>query len=558
MKRRFQFFLASLAIALLTTSILGQHPLTDKNAKQDAIVQQMAEAVTLIESNYAGEINYGLLTKTSILGMLHSLDPHSNYMDKKDFDEFQTDQSSQYFGIGAQIGARNGQTYILSPFPNTPAERAGLRYGDHIIAVDNESTLGWPSIKVAEKMRGPRGTTVEIKVERPGEPKPLTFKIVRDAVPLPSVINALMLQPGVGYIKLGDATRGFAQTTGEEVRRAIEKLKSQGMTSLILDIRDNPGGLVSQAEDVSSNFLMQGQKIYSLKSRVRQMRAGDVFSRNTSPERFPLVVIINRNSASASEIVAGALQDHDRAVIVGETSFGKGLVQSIFQTPYGGGLTLTTGRYYTPSGRSLQRDYSKLSYYDYIYQRSSDGDTHNQKRSGGEERRTDAGRAVFGGGGVEPDIEVKSPTLTEMQLRLLGPVFAFTRQLINGQIAGLSQFKLESIQRNHVLLDTELVVDDKVLNAFRNFIKESKDFRFISDSVITENAGFLKERIRAEAATAHFGMETSSQALFAGDPQLKKAIEALPQAEKMAKNIAHSGKPSTDTKDNKKTEGKKN
>src|SRR5581483_4980561 len=321
------------------------------------------EAVQLIEDNYVVEPDRERLTKASISGMLHTLDPHSNFFDRREFNEMQEEQSSRFYGIGVTINERNGRIYVLGVSKGMPADHAGLRYGDAIVAVDGKSTNGWRQADALKHVRGEKGVPVEITVERAGAPQPISVKITRDEVPYPSVRNHFIARPGTGYIAL---TGGFNQATSDEMQAAIADLKKQGMTSLVLDLRRNPGGLLKEAIQVAESFLPRGAGIVSVRGREGLFSRPRTYqSESDDPETFPLVVLINGESASASEIVAGAIQDQDRGLIVGEDSFGKGLVQSVFKIPGGTGLTLTTAKYYTPSGRLIQREYSGVSLYDY-------------------------------------------------------------------------------------------------------------------------------------------------------------------------------------------------
>ena len=324
------------------------------------IERDLDEALELIREKYieGKKLDYNSVFKSSIIGMLRSLDPHSNYYDREEFDELKTDQRSEYYGIGASIQnytiGSDTDTFIAATFDRAPANRAGLRFGDRILEVDGVKMAGKPSIDVRDKIRGPRGSVVKITVERAADKSVETVEITRDAVPQPSIPDAYIIQPGVGYV---DMTRGFNYTTTDELQEAIDSLRSRGMHSLVLDLRNNPGGFLDQAIHVAEVFLPSGQLILTQKGR-NGLRDNEYKSKNSSPDLTPLVILINENTASASEIVAGAMQDHDRALIVGKTSFGKGLVQSIIPLQYGAGLTLTSAKYFTPSGRLIQRDYS--------------------------------------------------------------------------------------------------------------------------------------------------------------------------------------------------------
>src|SRR5499433_2298027 len=327
-------------------------------------VRSFVKAVQQIEDNYALTPDKERLTRGAVLGMLHSLDPHSGFYGRREFSEMQDEQSSHFYGIGVTINQRNGRLYVLGVSQGMPAERAGLRYGDAIIAVDGNSTKDWSQSDALKRVRGERGAEVSVTVERPGEPGPLTVNITRDEVPFPSVRNVFMLRPGIGYIGL---TGGFNLETTEELRGAISQLKEQGMNSLILDLRRNPGGLLKQAIQVAETFLPKGVEIVSVRGREGRYPSQVYHSENQNPETMPLVVLINGETASASEIVAAAVQDRRRARLVGEESFGKGLVQTIYPLRWGTGLTLTTAKYYTPNGRSIQRPYNGVGIYDYFF-----------------------------------------------------------------------------------------------------------------------------------------------------------------------------------------------
>ncbi|MDQ1708485.1 MAG: carboxyl-terminal processing protease, partial [Pyrinomonadaceae bacterium] len=430
--------------------------------ESDDIEKDYNEAIAEISSEYAGDIDYEKATQAAIQGMLSTLDPHSTYFPYNDFKKLREDQDSRFYGIGVTIVQHRDGVYIQSAVEGTPAGRLGLRYGDRILEVDGQDAREWSSEQVSKKVRGGRNEPVKLKVDRAGAEAPLDFTIIRDAVPLPSIRNAYMLRPGTGYIGL---TGGFQSTSDEELREALDKLKSQGMRQVILDMRGNPGGLLNQAIDVASEFLPRGQVVVSVKGRTEYSDPIVYKSSGSDPEDAPLVVLVNRGTASASEIVAGAIQDHGRGLIVGETSFGKGLVQHIFLLPFNTGLTLTTARYYTPYGRSLQRDYSSGSLYDYYTRHDEDetkskasaspahpGETPPPQASptphppSGPGVKTAAGRVFYGGGGITPDIDVKPFTFTPLRNRIAEAAFQFTRRLAAGLIPGFEAYKIEHVQ----------------------------------------------------------------------------------------------------------------
>jgi carboxyl-terminal processing protease len=323
------------------------------------------------------------------------------------------------------------------------------------------------------------------------------------------------------------------------------------MRQLVLDLRGNPGGLLDQAIDVASEFLPRGAVVVSVKGRTEYSEPITYKSTGSDPTTVPLVVLINHNSASASEIVAGAIQDHGRGLIVGETSFGKGLVQRIFQLPFNTGLTLTTARYYTPYGRSLQRDYSSGSLYDY-YTRHDQTETptpgsnnpHNIESPlalasptphlhTGPPVQTAAGRVFYGGGGITPDIEVKESVNTPVRLRIAEAVFQFTRQLAAGIIPGLESYRIDKVQYGRAAKPTDYPVTDRVVDAFRNFIRTQPDFQ-VQLSQIDEELDFTKLRLRQEIVTAAFSNDAGARVLLDSDVQVLRALEALPDAKRLA------------------------
>jgi carboxyl-terminal processing protease len=493
------------------------------------------EALKMIQEQYVDgkKLNYNDVYKSSIIGMLRSLDPHSNYYDREEFDELKTDQRSEYFGIGASIQTyvRGDQadTYITATFDGSPASRAGLRYGDRIVEVDGVKMTGKPSLEVRDKIRGPRGSTVRLTLERAASLKLEKVDIVRDAVPQPSIPDAYMLKPGVGYI---DMTRGFNYTTTDELLEALETLHAKGMNSLVLDLRNNPGGFLDQAIHVAEVFLRSGQLILTQKGR-NGFRDNTYESRNNAPDMTPLVILINDNTASASEIVAGAMQDHDRAVIVGQTSFGKGLVQSIIPLEYGAGLTLTSAKYFTPSGRLIQRDYSNGGFYDYYTHGVGVGRDPKKEpaKPNGPEVKTDTGRAVYGGGGITPDESVNPRTINVSQRRLLSPTFAFTREFVNGRIRGFESSILAGpIKFRYDLQPEDFKVTDAMFRAFRDYVAADPSFK-VTTAMVDRNRAFLENEIRFNLVTAAHGRVLGDRVFItSADPQVAKAVDVLPKA----------------------------
>jgi carboxyl-terminal processing protease len=513
------------------------------------IERDFADALTIVQDNYVdgAKLDYNGLFKSSILGMLRSLDPHSNFYDRKEFEELRTEQRSEYSGIGASIGERRiGETidtFILATFEDSPAAGAGLRFGDRIVEVDGQPMRGKSSGEVRDKIRGARGSVVKIKIERASTNKIEDIEITRDSVGQPSIPDGYMIKPGVGYIAM---VGGFNYTTADELQAMLEQMRANGMTSLILDLRSNPGGFLDQAIKVADKFLQKGQVILTQKGRMGG--TDKVYtSDNSRPDSTPLVILINRNTASASEIVAGAMQDHDRALIVGETSFGKGLVQSIIHLPYDTGLTLTSAKYYTPSGRLIQRDYSNGSVYDYMTRGGLsriEEETQPQTKPTGPESHTDSGRTVYGGGGISPDETVKSRTISAFQRDVLvNPIFFFVRDLVNGRIKGFDNYKIQrSIEFGHDITANDYPVTDAVFKAFKEYVVSKPDFK-VSAVQIDRNRDFIQRQLRYDIASAAYGSVKAAQVNNLDDPQIAKAIEVLPRARELAVNAMRGRNP---------------
>ena len=518
----------------------------------DEIEKDYNEAITTITSNYSGDIDFERATQAAIQGMLSTLDPHSSYFSYSEFRKLKEDQDSRFFGIGVTIVQHRDGVYVQSAVDGTPAARLGLRYGDRILEVDGKDAREWSSEQVSKNVRGGKGEPVTIKVDRPGAEQPMNFTIIRDSVPLPTIRNAYIIRPGTGYIGL---TGGFQRSSDDELREAMKKLGSQGMRQLILDLRGNPGGLLDQAIDVASEFLPRGLVVVSVKGRTEYSEPIVYKSNGAEPATVPLVVLINRNTASASEIVAGAIQDHGRGLIVGETSFGKGLVQRIFQLPFNTGLTLTTARYYTPYGRSLQRDYSSGSLYDY-YTRHESVDDQAQPSASPDHRNLDsplalasptphpntgpavttaAGRVFYGGGGITPDIEVREPANTPARLRVAEAAFHFTRQLAAGQVATLESYRVERVQYGKSPRPNDFPISDRVVEAFREFVRTHPDFQ-VTSAQIEEELEFAKLRLRQEIITAGFSNDAGARVLLDNDVQIIRALDALPDAKRLAES----------------------
>ena len=534
MSRKFGIIAIILVIVgAVVGGIFGRLPITtsaDSSLTQEKVVADYREALGVINENYVTPIDHEKVSESSIQGMLWTLDPHSSFFTRDEFRKLYEDQSSQFYGIGVSILQHRDGVYVQSIIPNTPADKAGLRYGDRFVEIEGKDARKYTSAEVSKNVRGERGTPVSIKIGRAGTEKPLDFTIVRGGVPLPSIRNYFMLKDGVGYVGF---TGGFQETSADELDQAIAELKKQGMKSLLLDLRGNPGGLLPQAIEVVSRFVPRGQTVVSVKGRSRYAQSQELRAVGDKTEELPLVVMINGGSASASEIVAGAIQDYGRGIVVGSDSFGKGLVQRVFPLPFGTGLTLTTARYYTPFGRSLQKDYSSGSIYDYYTSHEDNETTESAKpKPAAIPVKTAGGRTFNSGRGIEPDLKAPALIFTPLRFRLNDAAFFFVRQLVAGQIKGFENLRVERQNYNKTVEPTDLQTNDKLLEAFRAFVAKDKEFGLTVEN-INSQLDYARSRIRQELATANYSDEAGRQVLLESDPQVLKAIDAIPEARKL-------------------------
>jgi carboxyl-terminal processing protease len=501
------------------------------------IRSDLAEALSVIQANHIDgkKLDYNSIFKSSISGMLSVLDPHSTYFDPVEFASFKTEQRSEYFGIGATIeDLREGtdvNTFIRATFDESPAARAGLRFGDRITAVDGQSMQGKTFPEVRKFLLGPRGTVVKVTVNHAGNHETETVSITRDAVSLPSIAQTYMVRPGVGYVAM---TGGFNTTTADEFEVALKDLHTKGMNMLILDLRENRGGLLIQAVRVANTFLQRGQMIVSQKGRFRDSSQAYA-AVNEAPDNVPLVVLVNGNTASAAEIVAGALQDHDRALIVGETTFGKGLVQYPFQLDYDSALLLTIAKYFTPSGRLIQRDYSNGGFYNYYFPGGLAADKNPKANpQNGPESHTDTGRAVYGGGGISPDEVAKPGTISANERHLRDSIFAFSLELTTGRVPGFEAYKVQrAIEFQHDLQADDFPVTDALFKALKQFAASKPIFK-VTPEQFDRSRPFAERQLRYNVLSAAYGYRTATQVFNEGDPQIARAVEAMPRARDLA------------------------
>jgi carboxyl-terminal processing protease len=503
------FLLACGFLGILFAQRTGTQSTLSSDSDVKDSLKQFTDVYSIIEENYAEPVNPDkAIYNGAIPGMLHALDPHSNFFDPKSYALMREDQRGKYYGVGMTVGPRNNKVIVIFPFTGTPAYKAGIHPGDVIIAVDGKSTENMVTSDVADMLKGPKGTTVHISISREGVEKPMEFTLIRDEIPRYSVDVHFLIRPGIGYLHV----TGFNETTEEEVSKALDEFGD--LKGLILDLRGNPGGLLSEGVGVADKFLKKGQLIVSHHGRASAEKRY-VAQHGNGGKDYPIVVLVNRLTASAAEIVSGAIQDHDRGLIAGEVTFGKGLVQTVYPLSENTGLALTTAHYYTPSGRLIQRDYSNISLYDYYYNREPEsGSTANR-----EVKLTDSGRTVYGGGGITPDVVIPPIKSNHFQDTLL-------------QHYAFFNFAKRYVVNHHPTKSFE--VDDAILQDFRKSLDEAGITYTGADFV--DNNDWLKSNIKAEIFVDAFGQDEGLKVRAETDPEVLKGLELLPQAKALADN----------------------
>lgn len=503
-------FLAACGVTgSLISSRVDAQSSNDESTMRDSM-KSFTNAYAIVEANYADKITGDKVDKAiydgAIPGMLDTLDPHSNFFDPKAFAKMREDQTGKYFGVGMTIQPQGDKIVVVYPFEGTPSYRAGIKPGDVIMAVDGKSTAKMDSSDVANLLKGPRGTHVQVTIGREGSPKPLQFDLTREEIPHLTVDLAFEIKPNIGYVHI--ASFG-SETTAKELQDALKKF-GPNLQGLLIDLRGNPGGLLNMAVDVADQFLQKGQIVVSQRGRAFPDQVYRAPSGSTA--KYPIVVLVNRNTASAAEILSGALQDHDRALIVGETTFGKGLVQTVFPIADNTGLALTTYHYYTPSGRLIQRDYDGESRFDYFYVRD---DAAPANKSNKEVKLTDAGRPEYGGGGITPDEKIPEIKSDHLQDNLLMH-YAF-------------EHYTDHYFATHPPITKDFVVDNAVLNDFKSFLKAQKiDY---TDADFNKDIDWIKDSIKAGLFTSAFGQMKGMEVRAEWDPQIQKALTYMPEAE---------------------------
>ena len=488
------------------------------NIGPEKVKESVIEALAIIEKNHINgkNLNYADVFKWSITAALHTLDPYSTYYDAKGFAELKTNPPRADIGIIIQDHLIEGErgVFIHAALQGSAAVRSGgLKFGDKIIRIDDWNAKSHSLADVNEKLRGPRGSKFKITIERTVDGELQTIEVIRESFPQPAVPHAYMLEAGVGYIDLG---KGFKQDTANTFDDKLQELHNKGMTSLVLDLRNNAGGLLMQCISVANQFLAEGQLIVTIRgTRKTKFSSGEYRAINRNPDKSPIVVLVNERTGSAPEIVSGALQDHKRALIVGETTFGHGLIQFPFTLEYGSALLLTTSRFVLPLGRLVQGDYSSLSFYYEIPPRRIENSVSVSR------------------GGIEPDEVVRRVKISSEQRQIIDPVFGFARQLVNGRINDFNSYEVrQPVNFSHDFKPDEFVVTDSLFNAFKEFVAKQPGYK-LTEKQLDNNRQFIARQLRYNIVAAFYGLDIAERILKADDPQILRAVEALPRAARL-------------------------
>jgi carboxyl-terminal processing protease len=525
---RSRFFTVGL-LTIAASAVLGGVFGRGVARSQDRLTEDyrtFTAALSVIESRYVDKVESDRLVYGAISGMLQTLDPHSNFMDPRAYAQLREKQQGSYYGLGITIQVVDGDITVQALFEGSPAYKQGIRRGDIIAKIDGEDAKGWTSDQAVRKLRGPKGSTVEVSIKRPGADNLIPITVMRDEINIPTIPASFMLDSQTGYIRLQD----FAENTDRDLGRALEDLTGKGMKRLLLDIRGNPGGPLDQAIRVANRFLRKGDLIVYTRGRVPNSDQDFRATEESEYTTLPLILLVNRNSASASEIVSGALQDHDRALIVGETTFGKALVQSIYRVSQGAGLALTTARYYTPSGRLIQRPWDG-TFDEYLSYTLRDQDA-NRPHEAKDLKYTDGGRRVYGGGGIEPDRRLDGPVEGFNPSRFGRQLYA--RQLFSTfaqRFSAVGDTRPGAAGKDRKFVAADFVVDDAMVKEFKSFA-QSQGMK-IDEAAFESDLTFIKAMIRYDIDLALFGVATARKHLLEAEPQAQFAVSLFREAEQL-------------------------
>jgi carboxyl-terminal processing protease len=525
--RSLTFAAVTLAVCAFTTAFFGHATLS----AQDPVTDQykvFTAALSAVENNYLGEVQSDRLVYSAISGLLQTLDPHSSFMDPRSFAQSRERQEGRYYGIGVLIRAVNGDITVAGVYEGTPAYESGMRRGDIIASIETEATKGWNSDRVVGKIKGPKGTSVNLTIRRGSYPDPIPMRVRRDEVRISTVPAAVMLDATTGYIKLQD----FGEHTDQDLGNALADLTKKGMKRLIFDLRGNPGGALDQAILVANRFLKQGSLIVYTRGRTEN---SDQDYRATEPSNYldlPMITLVNRSSASASEIVSGALQDHDRSLIVGETTFGKALVQSVYRLSEGAGAAITTARYYTPSGRLIQRPWDS-SFDEYLTYTLRDQNS-TQPRASADLKYTDGGRRVYGGGGVEPDRRFDgfedgfTPSRLARTIAARGLFESYAERFAR---EGDSRAALKPGTGTAKSLSAGFDVSNEMVGEFKKMVQQAP-IRF-DDAAWQADLPYITASIQKEINSDLFGLGQAYADLAKRDPQLQFSLGLFAEAQSL-------------------------
>jgi len=517
--------LLAILLSALAGGFFGRSALaTDSTVPEH--YQAFTAALNAVEANYVDKVDADRLVYGSIRGMLGTLDPHSSFFDPHEYAQMRERQEGHYAGLGVTIQSLDGDITAAIVFEGSPAYKLGVRRGDVIANIEGQSAKGITTLEAQNKLRGPRGTSVHIDIRRRGYDQLIPLAVTRDEVTIPTVPAYFMVDAATGYIQLRD----FGENTDHDLKAALRSLSGKGMKRLLLDIRENPGGPLDQAIKVSNEFLPRGSEIVSTHGRVANSDADYRATEESEFTDIPIVMLANRDSASASEIVTGALQDHDRAYIVGETTFGKALVQSVYRISGGAGLALTTAHYYTPSGRLIQRPWD-ATFDEYLSYTLRDQDA-NKPHNPTDLKHTDAGRPVYSGGGIEPDKRVAGPIEGFNPGRFGRSLYAraeFANYAQKFTAEGDTRITQQSTGRRTIV--PNFVVDDAMVADFREQLKTDKVK--IDEEAFTKDLTFIKAMIRFEIDNAVFGIADARRHLIGVDPQAQAALAQFGEAQKL-------------------------